>query len=218
MGRAAPLYRRGSREIRGSGREAGQLDRSLVEQARDGDPGAYDRLARVVSRRLFLIAHRILRDTDAAEDAVQQTLVTIWRELPRLRDVERFDVWSYRIVTRASIAEAKRKRRTVRIADIDIAVPSTADGMASVATRDSLERAFARMKPESRAVLVLRYYVDLPIKEIAEIIGIPYGTVGSRLHRAMSELRYLLGAEWPRPPAEAPREAGDGLLAGGRAR
>ena len=144
------------------------MDRSLVEQARDGDAAAYDRLAREASRRLFLIAHRILRDTDAAEDAVQQTLVTIWRELPRLRDPERFDVWSYRIVTRAAITEAKRKRRTVRIADMDMAEPSATDGMANVATRDSLERAFARMKPESRAVLVLRYYVDLPIKEIAE--------------------------------------------------
>ena len=192
------------------------MDRSLVEQARDGDPEAYDRLAREASRRLFLIAHRILRDTDAAEDAVQQTLVTIWRELPRLRDVERFDVWSYRIVTRASIAEAKRKRRTVRIAEIDSAEHSSADSIADVATRDLLERAFQRLTPEGRAVLVLRYYIDLPIKDIAEVLGVPYGTVGSRLHRAMGDLRYLLGAEWPRPRSEAPREAGEGLLAGGR--
>jgi RNA polymerase sigma-70 factor (ECF subfamily) len=177
------------------------VDRTLVEQAREGVPGAYERLARESSRRLFLIAHRILRDTDAAEDAVQNTLVTIWRELPRLRDPERFDVWSYRIVTRASIVEAKRKRRTVRIGDITVAEPSMGDAAGSIAMRDLLERAFAQLTPESRAVLVLRYYIDLPNTDIAEVLGIPYGTVGSRLHRAIGDLRALLGPDQPTPPS-----------------
>jgi RNA polymerase sigma-70 factor (ECF subfamily) len=176
------------------------VDRTLVEEAREGVPGAYERLARESSRRLFLIAHRILRDTDAAEDAVQNTLVTIWRELPRLRDPDRFDVWSYRIVTRASIVEAKRKRRAMRIADIAAHEPVTGDGAGDLATRDLLERAFAKLSPESRAVLVLRYYIDLANKDIAEVLGIPYGTVGSRLHRAMGDLRSLLGPDQPSPP------------------
>ena len=192
------------------------MDRTLVEQAREGVPGAYERLARESSRRLFLIAQRILRDTDAAEDAVQNTLVTIWRELPRLRDPERFDVWSYRIVTRASIAEAKRKRRSVSITDISVGEPSTSDATAGVATRDLLERAFARLTPESRAVLVLRYYVDLPNKDVADVLGIPYGTVGSRLHRAIADMRSLLGADWPAPRSGTVDGSDDGWLLGGR--
>ena len=198
------------------GVEAANVDRTLVEQAREGVPGAYERLARESSRRLFLIAHRILRDTDAAEDAVQNTLVTIWRELPRLRDPERFDVWSYRIVTRASIVEAKRKRRSVSITDIGVSEPTTSDTAAGIATRDLLERAFARLTPESRAVLVLRYYVDLPNKEIAQILGIPYGTVGSRLHRAIGDMRSLLGADWPTPPSGTLGGSDDRWLLGGR--
>ena len=192
------------------------MDRTLVEQAKEGVPGAYERLARESSRRLFLIAHRILRDSDAAEDAVQNTLVTIWRELPRLRDPERFDVWSYRIVTRASIAEAKRNRRSVRIGDITIAEPASGDPAGPLATRDLLERAFSQLKPESRAVLVLRYYVDLPNADIAEVLGIPYGTVGSRLHRAMGDLRSILGPDQPKPPSGALRGSDDQLLLEGR--
>jgi RNA polymerase sigma-70 factor, ECF subfamily len=192
------------------------LDRALVEGARDGDPGAYERLAREVSRRLFLIAHRILRDSDAAEDAVQQTLLTIWHELPRLRDAERFDVWSYRIVTRAALAEARRRRRTSRLEDIESVGPSVPDGAAGRADRDMLERAFLRLTPESRAVLVLRYYVDLPLRDIAAALGIPYGTVGSRLHRAMGDLRALLGPEAPTRGPMVPHDAGQVRLAGRR--
>jgi RNA polymerase sigma-70 factor (ECF subfamily) len=191
------------------------VDRTLVEQAREGVPGAYERLARESSRRLFLIAHRILRDTDAAEDAVQNTLVTIWRELPRLRDADRFDVWSYRIVTRAAIVEAKRKRRSVRIDDIAVHEPVTGDSAGQLATRDLLERAFAKLSPESRAVLVLRYYIDLPNTDIAEVLGIPYGTVGSRLHRAMGDLRSLLSTDQPAPPSGGLGN-GDQWLLGGR--
>jgi RNA polymerase sigma-70 factor (ECF subfamily) len=191
-----------------------RVDRALVEQAREGAPGAYERLARESSRRLFLIAHRILRDTDAAEDAVQNTLVTIWRELPRLRDPERFDVWSYRIVTRAAIVEAKRKRRSVRIDDITLREPATGDASGELATRDLLERAFAKLSPESRAVLVLRYYIDLPNADIAEALGIPYGTVGSRLHRAIGDLRSLLGPDQPSPPTGALGNDDQWLLGG----
>ena len=76
--------------------------RDLVERAQQGDREAYELLARGAARRLFLIASRILRDADAAEDAVQHTLVTIWRDLPSLRDPARFDAWTYRIVIRAA--------------------------------------------------------------------------------------------------------------------
>jgi DNA-directed RNA polymerase specialized sigma24 family protein len=87
------------------------LTRELVERAATGDEQAFESLARLSSNRLFAIAWRILRDHHLAEDAVQQTLVTIWDELPRLRDPDRFEAWTYRLVVRAAMAEARRGRR-----------------------------------------------------------------------------------------------------------
>jgi RNA polymerase sigma-70 factor (ECF subfamily) len=157
-----------------------------------GDADAYATLAKAAARRLFLVAHRILRDSDAAEDAVQQTLVTIWKELPRLRDPGSFDGWSYRIVTRAALAESKRRVRGRGIAEIGAVEPMTPDASSSVERRDTIERAFRQLTPESRAVVVLRYYADLPLKDIGFALGIPAGTVASRLHRAIQDMRYTL--------------------------
>lgn len=182
-------------------------DERLVERARNGDRGAYEALARASSRRLFVIAHRILRDIDAAEDAVQQTLVAIWKELPRLRDDRKFDAWTYRLVTRAAVREAKRARRGRELATIGPRDTTTGDASERIADRDTLEQAFRRLSPEGRAVVVLRYYLDLPVGEISEVLGIPYGTVGSRLHRALRDLRSAVNvdavAERPLPAAEA---------------
>ena len=76
------------------------VDRSLVERAQEGDRDAYEALALASARRLYLTAYRIVRDTDRADDAVQQTLVAMWRELPSLRDPDRFESWTYRLVLR----------------------------------------------------------------------------------------------------------------------
>ena len=188
-------------------------DQALVERARDGDPGAYEALAREIARRLYLVAHRILRDADAAEDAAQQTLVTIWRELPRLRDTERFDAWSYRIVTNAAFAEAKRRRRGREVVDVRAIGRTQADHAAQVEDREAIDRAFEQLSPEHRAVVVLRYYADLPIKEIAYALGVPPGTVGSRLHRAMAEMRAAMEEhEPPGPTGTTGRE--DAVIAG----
>ena len=82
------------------------MQRSLVEQAAAGDQRAFEALVRQSAGRLFAIAYRILRDHDRAEDALQQALVTIWDEFPRLRDPDRFEAWSYRLIVRASLAHA----------------------------------------------------------------------------------------------------------------
>ncbi|HEU4672086.1 MAG TPA: sigma-70 family RNA polymerase sigma factor [Candidatus Limnocylindrales bacterium] len=172
------------------------MERELVERARRGDREAYELLARSSARRLYLVAHRILRDADAADDAAQQTLVAIWRELPKLRDPDRFEAWTYRLVVRFSLAEARRRRRfAVTVRDSSPSEPTSADSSASVAVRDELERAFRRLSPEHRAVVVLHHYVGLPLGEIAEALGVPYGTVGSRLHYALRELRAAFGVE-----------------------
>lgn len=169
------------------------VTRSLVEQAQNGDREAFERLAREAAPRLFLVASRILRDTDAAEDAVQQTLVAVWRDINSLRDPDRFNAWTYRIVLRACRAESRRLRRlNVTVVDLSDEMADTRDGTASVATRDELARAFDRLSIEHRTVLVLHHLVGLPLAEIAEIQGVPYGTVGSRLHHAKRALRLAL--------------------------
>jgi RNA polymerase sigma-70 factor, ECF subfamily len=194
------------------------VDRDVVERARGGDEAAYEDLAAATARRLYLIAHRILRDSDAAEDATQQALVTIWRELPRLRDADRFEAWSYRLVVRAAVAEAKRGRSRRKVAELGGtgAQVVTPDASTQVATRDALERAFQKLTPEHRAVVVLRYYADLPIKEIAVVLGVPYGTVGSRLHRAVQDLRSVLEADEPRRPPGSWTGSEDALWIRGR--
>jgi RNA polymerase sigma-70 factor (ECF subfamily) len=170
-----------------------------VERAREGDQEAYELLARSVGRPLFQVAHRILRDLDAAEDAVQRALVGIWRDLPKLRDLDRFDAWTYRLVVRASLEEARQRRRHAHVRGMPTNEPSTPDGSGSLATHDALERAFERLKPEHRAVVVLHHYAGFSLSEIAVILDVPYGTVGSRLHYALRELRSVLGSDEARP-------------------
>ncbi|HEY3523234.1 MAG TPA: sigma-70 family RNA polymerase sigma factor [Candidatus Limnocylindrales bacterium] len=171
------------------------MERGLVERARRGDREAYELLARTSARRLYLIAYRITRDSDAADDAVQQALVAIWREVPKLRDPDRFEAWSDRLVVRFAVAEAKRGQRvSMRVRESTPDEPRATDEVSTVALRDELERAFRRLSPEHRAVVVLHHYVGLPIAEIAAALGVPYGTVGSRLHYALRELRAALGA------------------------
>lgn len=171
------------------------MDRSLVERARGGDRDAYEALARASARRLYLTAYRIVRDADQAEDAVQQALVAIWRELPSLRDPDRFESWTYRLVVRFCLAESRRRRRAgIRQIPIDDLVPSRADDFADVDLRDQLSRALHDLSVEHRTVVVLHHYAGLPLAEIAEILGVPYGTVGSRLHHATRALRASLAA------------------------
>ena len=172
------------------------MDRELVMRAQRGDREAYETLARESARRLFLVCHRVLRDTELAEDAVQRTLVAIWRELPGLRDPDRFEAWTYRIALRFSLAEARRGRRiagSVELLPND--PPEAPDELAALSDRDALERGFRRLSPDHRAVVVLRYFVGLSLEEIGGVVGAPTGTVASRLHYALRDLRAALEAD-----------------------
>jgi RNA polymerase sigma-70 factor (ECF subfamily) len=171
------------------------VDRQLVERAQRGDRDAYESLARASAGHLYRTAYRIVRDPDRADDAVQQTLVAIWRELPSLREPDRFDSWTYRLVVRFCLTESRRARRTgVREVRIDEATPSHSDAFAASDLRDQLDRALGDLSPGHRAVVVLHHYAGLQLAEIAEILGVPYGTVGSRLHHATRALRASIAA------------------------
>jgi RNA polymerase sigma-70 factor (ECF subfamily) len=177
------------------------VDTELIGRAQHGDEEAFASLAVAAGDRLHAVAHRILRDIDLAEDATQQALLAIWRDLPQLRDPARFDAWSYRLLVRACYAEARRTRRwapNLRILPAD--EPTGTDDSSAVVDRDQLERGFRRLSIDHRAVVVLHHYLDMPLDEVAETLGIPVGTVRSRLHHAMRGLRAALDAD-ARPPA-----------------
>ncbi len=171
------------------------MDADLIGRAQHGDEEAFASLAVAAGDRLHAVAHRILRDTDLAEDATQQALLSIWRDLPQLRDPARFDAWSYRLLVRACYAEGSRARRSmpnVRLLPTD---QPAAEGLSSVVDRDQLERGFRRLSIDHRAVVVLHHYLDLPLDEVAAVLGVPAGTVRSRLHHAMRGLRAALEAD-----------------------
>ena len=172
------------------------MDTDLVVRAQRGDEEAFASLAVAAGDRLHAVAHRILRDIDLAEDATQQALLTVWRDLPQLRDPARFDAWSYRLLVRACYAEARRTRRWApNIRLLPTNEPSAADDSSAVVDRDQLERGFRRLSIDHRAVVVLHHYLDMPLDEVAETLGVPVGTVRSRLHHAMRGLRAALEAD-----------------------
>ena len=174
-----------------------------MKRAQRGDRAAFGLLAAEIATRFLAISRRILRDVDLAEDATQQTLVAIWRDLPRLRDPARFDAWSYRLLVRACYAEGRRTRRaTPNLRLLPTDESTVEEGLSEVVDRDQLERGFRRLSLEHRAVVVLHHYLDWPLEQIAETLGVPIGTVRSRLHHAMRGLRAALDADARPVPRE----------------
>jgi RNA polymerase sigma-70 factor (ECF subfamily) len=169
--------------------------RDLVERARGGDRDAFATLAADSIGRLFNIAQLMLRDRDLADDAVQETLVSAWRDLRGLRDPAGFDAWLHRVLIRCVYREANRERhqswRTLQVPEI----PSYSDTAQDVEDRDALDRGFRRLRPEHRAVLVLRHYLGFSDEEAADALSVPSGTIKSRLNRATSALRAELEAD-----------------------
>jgi RNA polymerase sigma-70 factor (ECF subfamily) len=172
------------------------MDIDLVTRAQRGDKEAYAILAGGFADRFLAVARRILRDVDLAEDATQQALLSIWRDLPQLRDPARFEAWSYRLLVRACYAEGRKERRwasNLRLLPAD--EPMATGGIDSVVDRDQLERGFRRLSLEHRTVVVLRHYLDLPIERVADVVGVPIGTANSRLHYAIRGMRAALDAD-----------------------
>jgi RNA polymerase sigma-70 factor (ECF subfamily) len=182
------------------------MDLGLVEAARSGDEEAFASIVRGSADRLFVVAHRILRDVGRAEDAVQQTFVTAWRDLPALRDVGRFDAWIHRILVRACYTEAKRASRwSNNVTVLPVDGPATPDSSQDIVDRDALERGFRRLPMEQRAAFVLHQYLGWSVAEIAENLGVPAETIKSRIRYATSTLRAALDAD-ARTTSTATRE------------
>ena len=172
------------------------MQRDLVERAMAGDHDAFSELARISIGRLYVIARLILRDDARAEDATQEALLAAWRHVRGLRDPDRFEAWLHRLLVNSCYREAGRVRRrgSLEVQVQVLEVPEPDRGL-DLADRDQLERGFRRLDTDQRTVLVLHYYLGLSLDEAAAVLGVPAGTVRSRLHRAIVAMRAALDAD-----------------------
>jgi RNA polymerase sigma-70 factor (ECF subfamily) len=188
-------------------RAIGVNEIELLGLAASGDRDAFDALIRPRLDRLFRMAFAITRSEAEAHDATQEACVAAWRELPRLRDRERFDAWLSQILVNAARGAVRRTgRRRVRELTVDSdpdrpegerpslepSVPAETDAFAD---RDAIRRAFTRLDGTTRSLLVLHYVEGTPLAEIARTTGSPVGTVKWRLSNARRALERALEAE-----------------------
>jgi RNA polymerase sigma-70 factor (ECF subfamily) len=161
-----------------------------------GDADAFGALAAGAIDRMAGMAGLVLRDRDAADDAVQEALVRAWRDLPGLRDPDRFEAWLYRIVVRACHDQLRRRRRErLSYQDAVAGRAVAADAFRSVADRDELATALHRLSRQQRTTVILHYYVGLSHRQVAEVLGEPVGTVKARLSRSLDYLQAALAAD-----------------------
>jgi RNA polymerase sigma-70 factor, ECF subfamily len=173
----------------------------LVVRARAGDRDAFSELAARSIGRLTAVARMILRDEYAAQDAVQETFIEAWRSLPGLREPDRFEAWLRRLLVRSCF---KGVRRLKRIESVEIRLtpadePAFAGLERDLDVHDQLERGLARLPVDQRTVVVLVYYLDLPLADAAQAMGVPLGTTKSRLNRATQALRAVIDADSREP-------------------
>ncbi len=171
------------------------MERELVLRARSGDELAFEDLIAARLDRLYAAARLILHDPVLAEDAVQETMLRAWRDLPTLRDPDRFAGWLHRVLVHACLDLARRSRHARAELELDPDAAVSGDPAAAVAELDAVDRAFDRLSPDHRAVIVLRHYLGHSVPEVANALGIRLGTAKSRLSRAEAALRNALDAE-----------------------
>ena len=171
--------------------------RELVDRARRGDHDAFAALVDASVDRLYAAATLILRDADRARDAVQEASIAAWRDIRGLRDPDRFDAWLHRLLVRACYRQLRdaRRRQIVELRILQDWQPALPGHELAIANRDRLERGFARLAPDHRAILVLYHYLDLPLDAVAEALRIPLGTAKSRLTRATAAMRAAIEAD-----------------------
>jgi RNA polymerase sigma-70 factor (ECF subfamily) len=186
---------------------AASADDALVRRARTGDATAFERLVDSRIDRCYRLARSILSNDADAADATQEALVAAWRQLPRLRDPAAFDGWLNRIVANAALM-ARRRRVRLREVSVQPAYPGDLSSQPEqkpnagaytpideVAANDAIGRAFDRLRPQERMILVLHHVEERPVAEIARSLGIPIGTAKWRLHAARSALEKAMEAE-----------------------
>ena len=179
--------------------------RELVGRAKRGDHDAFAGLVDPALARLDAAARLILRDPELARDAVQEALIRTWRDLPGLRDPDRFDAWLHRLTVNVCLDIARRRRRRpieVELSPID--APATPDHSGALADRELVDTALRRIDTGHRAVVAMHYLLGMPLPDVAAALGIPVGTAKSRLHYALAAMRIAVSAEPDQAPAPVP--------------
>jgi RNA polymerase sigma-70 factor, ECF subfamily len=166
-----------------------------VERAMRGDHDAFATLIAASANRLYALATLILRDTDRAQDATQEAIVHAWRQLPQLRDPDRFEAWLRRLLVNACYDEGRRLRRRAEVSLLHLDGRQVADPAPGLAETDRIERAFRRLPIEQRTALVLQHHVGLSHTDIAKTLDIPIGTVKSRIRYGTAAMRSSLEAD-----------------------
>jgi RNA polymerase sigma-70 factor (ECF subfamily) len=181
------------------------VDVTLVRRAQRGDHEAFEAIVGGSIDRLFALATLLTRDPTLAEDAVQDAYARAWRDLPRMREPGRLAAWLSRLTVNASYDLLRRRKRVRQTLPLDGALPMAGEWTSPV-DRIDLAEAYGRLPPEQRAVVILHYYVGLPLDEVAATLAVPPGTVRSRLHAALRSMRLWLGpTEQSAQPVGAPR-------------
>ena len=185
-------------------------DRDLVTAAQAGDRQALDALLRRHSDRLFALARRLTGNDADAADALQEALIAIVRGLPRYDGRAAFGTWAYRVATNACLDELRRRGRRPTLDDGTLLAGRAAAGSDVgdvVGARLDVDAALATLPVEFRTAVVLRDLSGLDYAEIGEILGIPPGTVRSRIARGRAQLANVLGN--PDGGGERPRTSND---------
>jgi RNA polymerase sigma factor (sigma-70 family) len=174
----------------------GRMSTLLVERAMAGDAEAFSVLVRERFDALHGLSRLIAGDANHGEDALQDALIRAWRDLRGLRDASKFDAWLRKLVVNACRDQSRRQRRRSFGSMSRVAEPVIHDqDLSLVEQRDQLDRAMSRLAPEERAVLAVRFYLDLPGTEAAAALGLRDATYRTRLRRAIQALAAAVAAE-----------------------
>jgi len=171
-----------------------EIELELIAKAQQGDRQAFGELVRRHREGVINVVYRMCGDANLAEDAAQEAFIRAWQHLSNYRPRSPFRNWVYRIATNVTLDVLRRERETVDIDTLSLA--SSDEGPEAMVERgergERVRQAVLALPPASRAVLVLREYEGLSYREIADTLGIPIGTVMSRLNYARNRLRESL--------------------------
>ncbi len=166
----------------------------LIARAQQGDRAAFGELVRLHHSGVVNVVYRLCGDANLAEDAAQEAFIRAWQHLPKYKPRSPFRNWVYRIATNVALDALRRERETEDVDEMPLAAPGDEPEAAleKAERGERVQQAVLALPPASRTVLVLREYEGLSYQEIAETLGIPIGTVMSRLNYARSQLRKSL--------------------------